>query len=123
MITKRTIVNLVTFGVAALFLVYTGWSHFVSGGQGRTFTVEFSDATGVAPRNDVTMRGVPVGAVTTVKLTRTGTAEVTVQLDPGMTVPKGSKAALTRRSAIGDIVLEIAPGTGPAMPNGGHIPM
>ncbi|HLB75759.1 MAG TPA: MlaD family protein [Candidatus Dormibacteraeota bacterium] len=124
MISRRTIVNLVTFVAAAVFLVLIGVDRFIlTGTGGRTFTVEFADATGVAPRNDVTVRGVPVGIVRDVRLTPRGTASVTVQLDPGQTVPSDSKAQLTRRSSIGDIVLEIHPGTGPPMAQNGRIPL
>jgi ABC-type transporter Mla subunit MlaD len=73
-ITRRTIVNLVAFVAAAIFLVVIGVDRFIlTGTGGRTFTAEFADATGVAPRNDVTMRGVPVGMVRDVKLTPRGT--------------------------------------------------
>jgi phospholipid/cholesterol/gamma-HCH transport system substrate-binding protein len=123
MITRRTLVNIVAFLAISAFLVLTGVNRFVlTASGGRSITVDFTDATGVAPRNDVTMRGVPVGIVRTVRLTPTGMAEVTVQLDPGETVPAGSKAALTRRSSIGDIVLEITPGNGPPMRDGARIP-
>src|SRR6266571_4876691 len=85
--------------------------------------MQFADATGISARNDVTMRGVPVGIVSVIKLTQRGTALVTVALDPGMTVPQGTKAELTKRSAIGDVTLELTPGRGPAIPDGGTIPM
>ena len=88
MITRRTLVNIVAFLAVSALLVLTGVNRFIlTASGGRSITVDFTDATGVAPRNDVTMRGVPVGIVRTVRLTPTGLAEVTVQLDPGQTVP------------------------------------
>ena len=124
MLTKRTLVNLMAFGIFAALLVWAGLTQYVmSGASGRMLTVQFTDATGVAPRNDVTMRGVPIGVVTDVALARDGLVEVKVQLDPGESVPRGTKAALTRRSAIGDITMELTPGTGAALPSGAMIPV
>src|SRR5437764_3626244 len=77
----------------------------------------------VAPRSDGTMLGVPIGVVTRVTLARNGLVDVRVQLDPGQSVPTGTKAELTRRSAIGDITMELTPGSGEALPNGAVIPV
>src|ERR1051325_1565701 len=124
MLTKRTLVNLMAFGIFAALLVWAGLTQYVmSGASGRMLTVQFTDATGVAPRNDVTMRGVPIGVVTDVALARDGLVDVKVQLDPGESVPRGTKAALTRRSPTGDITMELTPGTGAALPSGAMIPV
>jgi phospholipid/cholesterol/gamma-HCH transport system substrate-binding protein len=124
MIGKRTLINLGVFlGLAAL-LVYLGASRLVfTEGGGQTVNMDFADASGLAPRNDVTMRGVPVGTVTSVELTSKGLAHVTVLLQPDTTVPQGSKADITRRSPIGDLTIELTPGSGPPIPNDGSIPL
>ncbi len=124
MITRRTIINLIAFLALTFLLVSIGMNRFIlSGASGRNLTVQFTDATGVAARNDVTMRGVPVGIVSDVRMAPTGLVDVRVQLDPGETVPGGTKAQLTRRSAIGDITLELTPGRGQALPSGATIPV
>jgi phospholipid/cholesterol/gamma-HCH transport system substrate-binding protein len=123
-ITKRTLVNLAVFlGISAL-LVFAGATQLVlQKGGGRTLGLEFADAGGLAPRDDVTMRGVPVGTVSEVTLTARGMVDVGVHLEPGTTVPSGTRAAITRRSPIGDITVELTPGSGAPLADGGLIPL
>jgi virulence factor Mce-like protein len=64
---------------------------------------------------------VPVGTVSSVTLLPDGVARVAVRLQPGVAVPVGTKAAITRRSPIGDLTLELTPGPGAALPDGAHI--
>jgi phospholipid/cholesterol/gamma-HCH transport system substrate-binding protein len=122
MITRRTMINLAVFLGLSVLLVSAGATQFVlQPGGGRTVTFDFVDATGLAPRNDVTMRGVPAGHVTQVALTNRGVVAVTVQLDPGTVVTQGTRAEITRRSPIGDLTLDLIPGPGPLLPDGAHI--
>jgi phospholipid/cholesterol/gamma-HCH transport system substrate-binding protein len=122
MIPARTKVNLVVFGLLAALLLYMGAIHLVfQPGGGRTLTLDFDDAAGLRPRNDVTMRGVPVGAVKDVELTQRGLVRVTVELEPGITVPGGTTALITRRSPIGDLTLELVSGTADPLPDGANI--
>src|SRR3989442_12260601 len=90
-------------------------------GTGRTVRVDFTDASGLMPRNDVTMRGVPVGAVKTVTLLPDGLAQVVLQLERGITVGSGAKAEISRRSPIGDLTVDPIPGTGKPMASGALI--
>lgn len=121
---RRAVINVAVFLLlSAVLVVYVALSLLFQGGGERTVSLEFADATGIAQRNDVTMRGVPVGIVSQVRLTQRGTAIVVVSLDPGVEVPTGTKAQITRRSAIGDVTLELSPGTGSPIPSGGRIPM
>jgi phospholipid/cholesterol/gamma-HCH transport system substrate-binding protein len=122
--TRRTLINLFVFlGLSLVLIVYVALSLLYQGGGKRTLSIEFADATGVSIRNDVTMRGVPAGIVSDIQLTPSGTAVLEISLDEGKTVPEGTKAELTRRSAIGDVTLELTPGSGSAIPNRGKIPM
>jgi phospholipid/cholesterol/gamma-HCH transport system substrate-binding protein len=124
MIGRRVLLNVGTFLALSAFLVYAGATNLVlTKGGGRTLSIDFVDAAGVGPRDDVTMRGVPVGAVTSVALTPGGLAQVHVLLQPGILVPAGAKVGITRRSPIGDLVVEITPGRGAALPTGAHIPV
>ncbi|MFN2589790.1 MAG: MCE family protein [Actinomycetota bacterium] len=121
---RRHLINVAVFlALAAVLVVYIFISLlFIRGGAG-TLRVEAANATGIEPLNDVTMRGVPVGIVGSVELTPKGTAMIELILDEGVRVPSGTKAALVRRSAIGDPTLELTPGTGPPMRNNDLIPM
>jgi len=124
MVTKRVGANVIVFFSLMALLIFIGLDKFVlSQSGGRDIRVTFSNAQGLLPRDDVTIRGVPSGAVSNVALNHDGTTTVTINLDPDITVPQGSHAAITRRSPIGDLVIDISPGTGPAMANGALIPM
>src|SRR5438132_3078153 len=123
MISRRTLINVAAFVGLAILLVLMGSGLVVQRGAGSTLTADFVDATGLNPRNDVTMRGVPVGTVTNVVLLPNGLARVTFDLQHGVTVPTGTTAAITRRSPIGDMTLELTPGAGTALANEGHIPV
>jgi phospholipid/cholesterol/gamma-HCH transport system substrate-binding protein len=121
-ITRRISANLVAFLGLSLLLVWAGTTQFVlQRGGGRTATFDFVDASGLSVRNDVTMRGVPVGHISEVTLTSGGIVRVTVQLDPGSAVTGGTRADIHRRSPIGDLTLDLTPGPGPLLPDGAHI--
>jgi phospholipid/cholesterol/gamma-HCH transport system substrate-binding protein len=121
---RRTLINMVAFLVVSGLLLYLGTTQFLfPPAEGRRLTMTVSDAAGLLPRNDVTVRGVPAGAVKEVHLNGDGTAEVALQLNPGVEVTQGTIAEITRRSPIGDITVNLVPGDGPPFPNGGHIPM
>jgi len=122
MITGRTRMNIAAFLTAAFLLIYLGMTQLVmQPGGGRTVKVDFTDASGLMPRNDVTMRGVPVGAVKTVTLLPNGLAQVELQLERGVTIGSGAKAEITRRSPIGDLTVDLSPGTGKPMADGALI--
>ena len=124
MLGRRTLVNVITFLVISGFLVWFGFTRFLFPADGgRTVSLETTNASGLLPRSDVTIRGVPSGSIRGVVLTARGTAIVTVTLDPGVTIPEGTTAEITRRSPIGDITVELTPGDGATMPDGGMIPM
>lgn len=124
MIGRKVLVNVIAFVLVSAGLVGFGVVRFLlPAPAGRTLTLETADASGLLPRSDVTIRGVPSGAVRQVDLTDRGTAMVIVALKPDVTVPEGTTAHIMRRSPIGDITLELVPGDGPTLPDGGHIPL
>jgi len=124
MMGRRTLINLVTFLLVASFLVWFGVTRFlIPPAEGRTVRMELADASGLLPRSDVTVRGVPSGAVSGVELSDRGTALVTMILDPGVAVTEGTTAEVTRRSPIGDLTVNLIPGDGPELEDGGVIPM
>ncbi|MEA2460022.1 MAG: phospholipid/cholesterol/gamma-HCH transport system substrate-binding protein [Actinomycetota bacterium] len=111
----RTLINVLTFLVASALLIYFGGRNLVFQQEaGRTLHAIFTDASGLLPRNDVTMRGVPVGTVDDVALTDEQ-VRVDMVLDPGVRVPEGTKAEIVRRSPIGELTIELDPGQGAAL--------
>jgi phospholipid/cholesterol/gamma-HCH transport system substrate-binding protein len=123
LITKRIILNIALFLVATTALTMFGVYHLLlQGTGGDRITADFSDTGGLATRNDVTLRGVTVGSVDRVELTEDG-ARAYLVLDKGVEVPEGTTATIVRRSPLGDLVVELTPGTGEPIGNGGHIAM
>lgn len=118
----RTLINVVTFLVISSLLVYLGASNLVFyEPQDQRLKAVFEDASGLLPRNDVTMRGVPVGSVKDVSLNDDGYALVTMGLRPGTEVPEGTKAEIVRRSPIGELTVELVPGEGEPLEDGATI--
>jgi virulence factor Mce-like protein len=117
----RTLINVLTFLVASTLLIYFGGRNLVFQQEpGRTLHAVFTDASGLANRNDVTMRGVPVGVVDNVALTD-DQVRVDMVLDPGIRVPEGTTAEIVRRSPIGELTIELQPGQGAPLDDGGTI--
>jgi phospholipid/cholesterol/gamma-HCH transport system substrate-binding protein len=120
---KRVYLNVIVFISAAMLLVFLAARELVlQPSGGRVVVLGFKDVGGLADRNDVTMRGVPVGRVTDVSLSKNGLVRVTVALEPGNEVTQGTHAEIMRRSPIGDLVLNLIPGKGPVLPDNGWIP-
>ncbi|MGI8773911.1 MAG: MlaD family protein [Actinomycetota bacterium] len=117
----RTPINVATFMLASVALIIFGIQNFIlTQKEGPKLAAEFSDAAGLAGRNDVTMRGLVVGTVDDVTLTETGVL-VDMTLNPGTKVPGGTTAVIVRRSPIGELTLELEPGEGPPLDNGATI--
>jgi phospholipid/cholesterol/gamma-HCH transport system substrate-binding protein len=120
---RRTLINVATFLLASLALAYYGATNLiVQQASGMHLAAEFSDASGIAERNDVTMRGVVVGSVTGVELTETGVM-VDMRLNPGEDVPEGTEAMIVRRSPIGELTIELEPGDGEDLASGSTLPL
>jgi virulence factor Mce-like protein len=120
---RRVIVNVATFLAASVFLIALGVTQLLMQRTGGSvIAADFADSSGLSPRNDVTMRGVTVGSVRRVGLTPNA-ARIEMNLNPGVQVPKGTTAAAVRRSPIGDMTVELTPGDGPPMSEGGRIPL
>lgn len=117
----RTLANVITFVLLSALLVVIGFQNFIlESSNGPKLTIDFADASALSVRNDVTMRGVVVGSVTDVELASPN-VEVEVTLESGTEVPSGTKALIVRRSPIGELTIELEPGTGPPLGDGGNI--
>ncbi len=118
----RVYINLVVFLLLSFGLIFFGATNLVFQHEaGRTLSARFTDASGLLPRNDVTMRGVVAGSVQQVDLASDGTVQVDMLLEPGVLVPKGTTAEIVRRSPIGELTLELHPGNGGPMADGATI--
>jgi len=118
---NRTAINVATFVLLSAGLVYFGATKLVlQQAPGPQLAAEFEDAAGLQPRNDVTMRGLPVGSVNDVALTERRVI-VTMTLNPGTEVPGGTQVEIVRRSPIGELTIELSPGDGPTLPSGATI--
>jgi phospholipid/cholesterol/gamma-HCH transport system substrate-binding protein len=83
-------------------------------------TAEFADATGLRTGVEVTLRGLRIGRVSTVRIVP-GRAEVVLSIDADAELPNGSGAAIRRRSAVGEPYVAIEVPTG-WQPGDGSIP-
>lgn len=117
----RTLINVITFLLASVALVWFGMSNLVlTQAPGPIIKAEFTDASGLRARNDITMRGVVIGTIKDVNLSDEGVV-VDMELNPGTQVPRGTKAMIVRRSPIGELTIELEPGTGAALETGDMI--
>ena len=74
---------------------------------------------------DVRMAGLDIGKVKNLKLSREGGSEVEMEIDPEFSpLPKDVKAILRQKSLLGQIYIELTPGTrdGPKLDDGETIP-
>lgn len=125
---RRVNINLVVFLV--MFCVMMVWlaSNVVSFKQVEKpfkVTAEFENAFGVLPNAEVAYIGVPFGHVTRVERITNG-VKVTMSIDRGRQIPRGSTANIGRKSAIGEQFIDFFPpksgATAAILKDGDHIP-
>ncbi|HEY6780787.1 MAG TPA: MlaD family protein, partial [Thermoleophilaceae bacterium] len=87
--------------------------------------VELADARAVQPGQGQTVRvaGVEVGKISAVSL-HDGHASVELEIEPryDRLIRRDASALLRPKTALKDMFLEVTPGTGPVLPDGGSIP-
>ena len=126
MILKRgVIVQLIAFavitvvGVAIVSVNYIGLGRDALGKQ-YTAYVDLTDSGGVFTNAEVTYRGVPVGRVGPIELTKDG-IRVKLVLERGERIPRdGIKAVVANRSAVGEQYIDLEPAkkSGPYLDEG-----
>jgi phospholipid/cholesterol/gamma-HCH transport system substrate-binding protein len=86
--------------------------------------VDLAEAGGIFPNAEVDYRGVPVGRVTTVRLTATGVAADLQLNSSAPSIPEDVRAVVTDRSVIGEQFIDLRPRTadGPYLHDGSVIP-
>ena len=125
MISRRVIINLVAFFVIAGALVAYGAFTLLGNPfrDARQVEVAFDDASGLLPGFSASLDGVVVGTVSSVDLVEEDVV-VTVDLDPGITIPGDVEASVIRASAVGEQRVEFTPtdgGTAEPVPDGGRV--
>lgn len=97
-------------GLALLAGVVIMLSGFKLGGEkGYTLYAGFKEVVGVEPQSLVRLSGVPVGKVRSVENDGRGVM-VTMQIDEGVQIPKGSKVGIGSSGIMSDKYINISPG-------------
>ncbi|MFZ0040398.1 MAG: MlaD family protein [Solirubrobacteraceae bacterium] len=125
-----SIIGVGAFTAACVGLLLYLWISF--GGsvplaaQGYRFSVEFSQATELAPDAQVGIAGVTVGHVVSVSLDRrTGLSRAVLEIDRQFAPrPADTRAILRAKTLLGETFVELSPGTpsGPKLRDGGTLP-
>lgn len=117
MITRQTRLQLLVFAIVGLLGLtyaggkYAGLGRLVPGyDRGYLVNAQFSDSGGIFEGAEVTQRGVPVGKVEKLSLSKTGIV-VGLRLKPGSKVPTPVKAFIGNRSAVGEQFVDLQPQT------------
>jgi phospholipid/cholesterol/gamma-HCH transport system substrate-binding protein len=128
MITRTVRLQLAAFALLTVTLVavlsagYVGITDKVLGGS-YVVSADLDQSGGIFAGAEVTYRGVTVGRVEALRLTRDGVA-VQARLDRGTEVPRDTAAVVENRSAVGEQYLDLQPHTssGPYLAEGDVIP-
>lgn len=127
MISRRVRYQLVAFALLALLFLTLTAVKFVGLGKlvNPPFTVkaEFAGSGGIFTNAEVTYRGVSVGRVGPLHLTKTG-VEVDLKIDKGKKIPADTRAIVADLSAVGEQYVDLQPRTnsGPYLRGGDVIP-
>ena len=107
------------------------WLWFSFGGplplqpEGYRIKAQMPESTLLVKQADVRMAGLDIGKVTNLNLQREGGSEVEMEIDPEFApLPKDVRAILRQKSLLGQIYIELMPGTrdGPKLDDGEEIP-
>nr|BFE38609.1 MCE family protein [Actinomadura rugatobispora] len=126
--TSRILANLAFFTALGVALIVWALTSIISVDAVRrpyTLTAEFASSPGLRPDLEVAYLGVRVGSIGNVAL-RPGKVAVQLKMDRGTTIPTGARAAVLRKSAVGEPYVELSPPSGPdgaPMRAGDNIPL
>ncbi|HEX3779666.1 MAG TPA: MCE family protein [Pseudonocardiaceae bacterium] len=128
MITRKIIIQVIVFAVVGVFAV--GYTAMRYGGIGSSIInpgydvqLELASGGGIFDNSEVTYRGVTVGKVTGMQLTRDG-LQVDLHInDSAPKIPSNLTASVADRSAVGEQYVDLVPNTdsGPYLTNGATI--
>jgi len=124
----KGIVAMIVFALSCFGILLYLWTQF--GGpsplkpQSYRFQVEFPESSLLVNEADVRLSGLTIGKVKEKKLNRLGGQIVTIDLDPKYApIPKDTRAILRAKSLLGQIYVELTPGSDAAgdLPDGGRL--
>ena len=128
MITRKVLIQVLVFAVVGIFAV--GYTAMRYGGIGSSIInpgydvkLDLASGGGIFTNSEVTYRGVTVGKVTGMNLTRTG-LEVDLHInDSAPQIPADLSASVADRSAVGEQYVDLVPNTtsGPFLADGATI--
>jgi phospholipid/cholesterol/gamma-HCH transport system substrate-binding protein len=126
-LTRRVLINTIAFLVLGFFLVFLLAVQVLPTVFGSTYSVYaiFTAAGGVAPNQEVTYRGVQVGRVGQMTLTKDA-VKIEMQIESGFKIPKeGTRARVLFKSAVGEQFIDLLPqrDEGPFFTRGDVIPV
>ena len=120
---RSAAVGLVVLGVVAAVTFSIGGLRIFE----RTYEVAavFDSASGLGGGDPVRVAGVDVGRVTGVeRLLPAGTIRVTMSVDQAVELSRGTRASIRLRTLLGKKYVDLSdPGVGPALAQGGEIPL
>jgi len=102
---RRSALALVAAAVAAATLAGCG-------GGGYSLTSTFSDVGDLQSRHGVQVADVRIGQVRSIKLTKDFKAKVTMHVNPGVRLPKQSRAIIRTTALLGEKFIELRPKDG-----------
>jgi len=90
--------------------------------KGYRLTVDFDTASGLEPKSDVKMAGVPIGKVEEIQLVG-NRARLVMRIRPGIRIPIDSVGSIQTQGLLGEKYIEILPGkdTQSNLPAGGQV--
>jgi phospholipid/cholesterol/gamma-HCH transport system substrate-binding protein len=115
MIARSTKIQLLVFALITLVTVsilsarFIGLTDRIMGGS-YLVSADFADSGGIFKGSEATYRGVTVGKVENLKLTKTGVL-VQVRFDRGTEIPKDTEVVVENRSAVGEQYIDFQPRT------------
>ncbi len=111
-----TLITLVVIGFITLMV---GSRSFIAGG-GYDVHVILDNAIGVRAKTPVEIAGIKVGQVKDIELEQSRMAKVTLTIDDDVILPVDSKVMVRAKGFLGEIVIELVPGTGSEIISDGH---
>ena len=130
MLTRRVRLQLIAFIVIAVVAVVYAAFRFTDleklfGANGYTVKMDLAESGGIFSNAEVTYRGVNVGRVGEIRLTKTG-IQVDLNIDPDTPqIPADTDAVVANRSAVGEQYVDLRPKTnaGPFLSDSSVIPV
>ncbi|SEP48659.1 MlaD family protein [Amycolatopsis saalfeldensis] len=122
-----TVIVLITLGVISASVILGNQRFILPWSDRYVFSADFAQAPAINPGQQPKVRiaGVEVGQITGSAVTGTGTARLTMSLEPGNTIYRNAHLVLRPTNPLNEMYVEVDPGgpPQPALPANGVIPV